>query len=243
VSKVTLLSATATDAAGNRGVAGAEFSADQVRSTDGSIVESSDGRLHLRLFPSSARDDRILTIIRTDTTATSWPEYLVQPSDSLAVPGMVTLEYGDALSPGEDPLHLQVLEDDQPLASYVDSALRTVAASIDHLGRFGLRLNPAAASFSADPAYLRLDRPEPNPFRDATQIRLEIRAEQRVSVVIYGVDGRLTRHLLDATLPPGDTRITWDGATDQGRRAASGLYVCRITGERSHRLVRLVCIH
>lgn len=238
----TVLSATATDAAGNQGVAGAEFSTNRIRATDGSIVESADGRLHLRLFPSSVPEDRIVTIIRTDTTTTPWPAYLVQPSDSLAVPGMVTFEYGDALTPGDDPLRLQLLEDDRPLASYVDGALRTVAATIDHLGRFSLRLNPAAASLRVDPAYLRLDGPEPNPFRDATRIRLEIRAEQHVSALIYGVDGRLTRHLLDATLPPGETRVRWDGTTDQGTRAASGLYLCRISGERSHGLVRVVRI-
>ena len=239
----TVLTATATDAAGNRGAAGAEFSAVRIWSTGGGIVESSDGRLSLRLFPSPIPGDRIVTIIRADSTATTpWPEYLIQPSDSLAVPGMVTLDYGAGLSPGDDPLHLQLLEDDRPMTSYVDTASRTVAASIDHLGRFTLRLNPAAASFRADPTYLRWGGPEPNPFRDATRIRLEIRAEQHVSVVIYGVDGRLTRHLLDATLPPGETRFPWDGMTDQGTRAASGLYLCRISGERSHGLVRVVRI-
>jgi hypothetical protein len=235
---------TATDPAGNQGAADAGFFASRIRAIDGSAVESPDGRLHLRLFPSSAHDDRILTVVRTDSTATTpWPEYLVQPSSGLAVPGTVTIEYRDALSSGDDPLRLQVFEDDRPLPSYVDTSFRTVSAAIDHLGRFRLRLNPAAASPRADPTYLRLGPPEPNPFRDATQIRFEVRAQQRVRIVIYGVDGRLTRHLLDATLPPGEARVRWDGATDQGKRAASGLYFCRISSEWSHGLVRLVRLH
>jgi hypothetical protein len=239
----TLLSATATDPAGNRSTADAGFFASRISAIDENAVESPDGRLRLRLFPSSAHDDRILTVFRTSATATTpWPEYLVQPSTGLAVPGTVTIEYGDDLSSGDDPLHLQVFEDDQPLPSYVDTSFRTVTAAIDRPGRFRLRQNPAAASPRADPTYLHLGPPEPNPFRDATQIRFEVRTQQRLRIVIYGVDGRVTRHLLDATLPPGEARIRWDGATDQGKRAASGLYFCRISSEWSHGLVRLVRI-
>jgi trimeric autotransporter adhesin len=235
------LDAVAADSAGNRGEVSAEFFASRIQAADGGAVESADGRLRLAVYPSALRTDRILTVVRTDSAATGvWPEYLIQPASGLAVPGMIVLGYGDALSPGDDPFRLQVLQDDRPLLSYVDTSARTVTAAVDHLGRFRLNRNPAAVSSRADPSYLRVDRPWPNPFQDGTQIRLEIRAAQRVRVVICGVDGRVTRHLLDASLPLGETRIRWDGATDQGRPAATGLYWCRIAGEHSDGTVRLV---
>lgn len=235
------LDATATDRAGNQGWAVAALFAARIRAADGTTLESADSYVHLDLFPFAMRDGQILTVIKRHSTATeAWPEYLVQPADSLAAPASITIRYEHILPPGDDPFRLQVFEDGLPLPSYVDASAHTVTAPIDHLGRFRLGLSAAPVSSRADPAYLRLDPPEPNPFRDATRIRFEVRAEQRVTAVICGVDGRLTRHLLDTALPPGEAQITWDGMTDQETRAPSGIYWCRISGERSDGLVRLV---
>jgi hypothetical protein len=83
-------------------------------------------------------------------------------------------------------------------------------------------------------------RPEPNPFRDVARIPLHILAETRVRALVYGVDGRLTRYLLDAVLRPGPAQLLWNGLTDQGRPSAAGLYYCRMSAEQSVKDVRIV---
>ena len=50
----------------------------------------------------------------------------------------------------------------------------------------------------------------------------------RVTVHVYSVSGRLVRTLVDEDLNAGDYRVIWDGTTDSGDRAASGVYFVRM---------------
>jgi hypothetical protein len=59
-------------------------------------------------------------------------------------------------------------------------------------------------------------------------------APARVGVRIYDASGRLARTLVDAEQSPGVYRLLWDGRTDGGGRAGSGIYYCRLTaGDRA----------
>jgi hypothetical protein len=78
------------------------------------------------------------------------------------------------------------------------------------------------------------DRPRlvcaPNPFTDRVELFLEAPLAGPASVRVYSVDGRLVRTVLEGRVDAGPVRLSWDGSTDGGRRAASGIYFVRARG-------------
>jgi hypothetical protein len=64
----------------------------------------------------------------------------------------------------------------------------------------------------------------PNPFNPTTQIGFELAKQEYVTLAVYDVSGRRIRTLQDGTLGPGPHSITWNGRTDTGILATSGVY-------------------
>ncbi|HEU4929875.1 MAG TPA: FlgD immunoglobulin-like domain containing protein, partial [Candidatus Krumholzibacteria bacterium] len=61
-------------------------------------------------------------------------------------------------------------------------------------------------------------------------------------IAIYDVRGARVRTLVDEARTPGTYTATWDGKSDTGQRAASGVYFCSMrAGEfvESRRMVLL----
>ena len=80
----------------------------------------------------------------------------------------------------------------------------------------------------------------PNPFVQSTRIGFGLPRAAAVRVAVYSLDGRLVRTLADGTFGAGYTELEWDGVTAAGRRAASGVYFCRLETDGVHRSQRLV---
>jgi hypothetical protein len=86
----------------------------------------------------------------------------------------------------------------------------------------------------------------PNPFNPSTSIEYLLRpvptGTARVTVRIYGVDGRLVTTLLDRVQDPGRHTVTWDGRDDGGFALASGVYMLELSygGEKATRKVTLL---
>jgi hypothetical protein len=59
-------------------------------------------------------------------------------------------------------------------------------------------------------------------------IYLSLAEKTDASVVVYDVQGKTVKTLVDGTLPAGTHTITWDGTGDAGNRMASGIYFCRV---------------
>jgi hypothetical protein len=78
------------------------------------------------------------------------------------------------------------------------------------------------------PTVFRAGNPYPNPFNPSTSIAFELPARQRVSLTVYGLDGRRVRTLLQAELPAGRHTARWDGRDHGGRPVASGTYLYRL---------------
>ena len=74
----------------------------------------------------------------------------------------------------------------------------------------------------------RLDHARPNPFNPRTTIEYSIAASGRVTLRVYDLAGREVRTLVDRDVESGEHKIVWDGTTDAGRRAASGVYFVRM---------------
>jgi len=88
-------------------------------------------------------------------------------------------------------------------------------------------------AFAARPAV-------PNPFRSTTTVAFDLPATRAVGIVLYGIDGRVVRRLLNQELPAGRHRAVWDGLDDRGQRVASGIYFARIHAGEFAGNVRLV---
>ncbi|MCI0515055.1 YCF48-related protein [candidate division KSB1 bacterium] len=65
----------------------------------------------------------------------------------------------------------------------------------------------------------------PNPFNAATRITFDLPAPGPVDLKIYNLQGQLVRGLVAAIKPAGIHTVIWDGYTEQGASAASGVYL------------------
>ena len=74
----------------------------------------------------------------------------------------------------------------------------------------------------------RLHHARPNPFNPATTIAYSLAGRSRVTIRVHDLAGRVVRTLVEGTVEPGEHRTLWDGTTDAGRRAASGVYFVKM---------------
>ena len=82
----------------------------------------------------------------------------------------------------------------------------------------------------------------PNPFAAHAGVRFSLPVAGSVRVDVLDAAGRMVRRLHDAPLAAGAHRLAWDGRTDDGTRAAPGVYLCRLSfggDTRVQRLTRL----
>jgi hypothetical protein len=77
------------------------------------------------------------------------------------------------------------------------------------------------------PSNLTLAQNFPNPFNSSTIIMFAVPqsiANSTVKLAIYDVQGRLVRQLLNSSMPAGNYATRWNGTTESGTVAASGVY-------------------
>ncbi len=78
------------------------------------------------------------------------------------------------------------------------------------------------------PTSIALGGNYPNPFNPMTTIEYDLPSAQRVRLLVYTVDGRLVRSLVNATVPGGHHQAVWQGRDEQGRIVPSGVYFYRL---------------
>jgi len=83
----------------------------------------------------------------------------------------------------------------------------------------------------------------PNPFADATALHFDLPARREVSVAVYGLDGRIVRHLLEGAREAGRHLVHWDGRDHAGRSVQPGVYFVRVEAGSERSSLRLVRLH
>ena len=89
------------------------------------------------------------------------------------------------------------------------------------------------ATSDVTPSSSALEAVYPNPFNATVQIPFHTTGSE-VDVAIFSLLGQRVRSLVSGSLAAGSYRLSWDGLTDTGVRAASGTYVVQMLegGER-----------
>jgi hypothetical protein len=92
------------------------------------------------------------------------------------------------------------------------------------------------------PAATVLEDNFPNPFNPVTRIKFALKEKGHVSLRVYDVAGRLVNVLVDEVRDAGSCEVVWDGANDEGRRVASGVYFCRMEARDYERTLKMVLL-
>lgn len=88
----------------------------------------------------------------------------------------------------------------------------------------------ANADAQMSPAIDLLKQNYPNPFNPNTTIAFDLAKAGDIRIDIYNAKGQKVRELLSDNLSGGRHTVAWDGADDNGRSLASGIYLYRMIG-------------
>ena len=92
--------------------------------------------------------------------------------------------------------------------------------------------NPIWVQFTATvPKEFQVFQNYPNPFNPSTTIPFTLPQQSRVTVMIYDLNGRLVRELLDDVLSAGTHQVQWDGRLETGGKAPAGIYFYTIKAD------------
>lgn len=140
------------------------------------------------------------------------------------------------LSPGEQPARSGYRQ--LPAESYRDGQLtvRVIAATRGGVAVSQIWLKETGAGFAVQAEDGSMEIPEgfvleqnyPNPFNPSTHIRFRLPADARVTLEVFNLLGQKVRRLADGQHPAGEHTVIWDGRSDAGVPAASGIYFYRL---------------
>ncbi len=92
------------------------------------------------------------------------------------------------------------------------------------------------------PGVTRLVGAWPNPFNPTTTLAYTLGRDADVRLALYDVQGRRVRTLVAGRQAAGAHQVRWDGRTDQGVRAASGVYFARLSGDGVDQTLKVMLV-
>ena len=96
------------------------------------------------------------------------------------------------------------------------------------------------ASGAAPPRRVDLVLTSALPTRDEVSLGVALPTAMEVHVAVYDLVGRRIRTLAHGSMPAGTTKLRWDGRTEGGAMAGSGVYFARLTCVQGRHVRRLV---
>lgn len=100
----------------------------------------------------------------------------------------------------------------------------------------------ASAGIPLQPVEYMLAQNYPNPFNPVTTIRYALSKRSRVTVEVFNLLGEKVRTLVNGEQAAGFHSVVWDGTTDAGVRAASGVFLYRLTAGEFRATKKLVLL-
>ncbi len=83
------------------------------------------------------------------------------------------------------------------------------------------------------PSTFQLFQNVPNPFNATTVIRFDLQVPGHAELTIFDILGHPVMTLVEDHLSPGSYSFAWDGRDERGRVVSSGVYLYRLTTDRS----------
>lgn len=113
----------------------------------------------------------------------------------------------------------------------------------DNVARYTTCGQPTNIGDDHIPGLARIVSVSPNPFNPLTTVHFALPAAIPVTAEIWSVAGERVRTLAnEEPLRAGDNQLTWDGRTDQGSPAASGVYLIRVNTPYGASIARAVLL-
>ena len=85
-------------------------------------------------------------------------------------------------------------------------------------------------------------RVRPNPINPSTVVTFSLSQPGRVRVLIYDLQGRLVKTLLDEKRSAGDQTVTWNGSNSRSSTVPSGVYFVRIQAPQGEEVQRVTVL-
>ncbi|MCK4511555.1 T9SS type A sorting domain-containing protein, partial [bacterium] len=118
-----------------------------------------------------------------------------------------------------------------PTGHYASGASDRVDLMANIMEYFGKEpTGPGTGTEGNEVFVTKLSQARPNPFNPTTTIAYSLAGRSNVAIRVYDVAGRVVRTLVDGEAEAGPHTIVWDGTTDSGERAASGVYFVKMEG-------------
>ncbi len=115
--------------------------------------------------------------------------------------------------------------DDSEVAEIMEADLANTAIRRD--------VSSTPTTFSLGPNY-------PNPFNPSTHICYNVPEHTNVQLDIFDVSGRHVKRLFDGAQSAGSYVTSWDGLTEAGRSASSGIYIVRLRTDNSTSNLKII---
>ncbi len=98
------------------------------------------------------------------------------------------------------------------------------------------------ANTATIPLNLKVYQNYPNPFNPTTNIRFDLKENNRVEINIYNIKGQLVKKLLDETLEKGHHSIAWTGINNHNRRVSSGIYFFKVIAGKESKIKKMLLL-
>lgn len=90
------------------------------------------------------------------------------------------------------------------------------------------------------PFHARLFQNHPNPFNPSTMIDFSLDNPASTRLIVYDVQGREVRLLVDGIRPAGSHVVLWDGRDHAGRAVPSGTYMYRLQSDGTTQMRKML---
>ncbi len=230
-----------TDPAGNATCRTIHLSGKRIFFLEGGSLVSPDGRLTLDVQPSGGGTDRVISIVWDPADPAGEHVYRIGPDGASVSRALLQYRYTDEELDGADPRQMVLrLFPPDATPSYVDPDQRVVRAWINRLGVCRAGLTAHQASQFLDPEFLRLEPPRPNPMLMVGQFAFELRDRVDAEVAIFDVTGRRVAQPFRGVAGPGRQVVTWNGRSDDGPDAPSGIFFVRVSTPGAQAVERII---
>jgi hypothetical protein len=92
------------------------------------------------------------------------------------------------------------------------------------------------------PAELQLLQNFPNPFNPITMINYSIPEDKNIKLTIYNIKGQLVKILVNEFQQKGRYTVNWDGKSDFGKQAASGIYFYKLSDGKNSKIKKMMLL-